>query len=119
MTRINWQAVVVGRVTVSAFIDGPDALVAIPAERTERAEHELVVIAAMPWVVIGDRRRGEASSLEAESAERLELKLVPWPVVASSAGYTKTSNAGTIVQWALRLGACRAHRRRRERLHAD
>ena len=65
MSGVERQAVVADGQAIAALVDRPDALVAIPAERTERAEHELVVIAFVRRVVIGDRRRGEAPGLAA------------------------------------------------------
>jgi hypothetical protein len=76
---IDRKAVVVDRVAVSAFIDRPCALVAIAAEGAQRAEPELVVVAAMPWVMISDRRRGDAALLLAQGAQRLDLQLVLGP----------------------------------------
>jgi hypothetical protein len=74
--RIRRHAVVAGGQAVAALVNGPLALMAILAERTQRPEHELVVVAAMSWMMISDRRRRRAASLEAESAERLEAKLM-------------------------------------------
>jgi hypothetical protein len=79
MTRIRRHAVVAGGQAVAALVNGPDARVAIAAERAQRAEPELVVIAPMRRVVVGDRRRGEAPSLAAQGAERIEAELLLGP----------------------------------------
>lgn len=79
MSGVEGHAVVAGGQAVAALVNGPDARVAIAAERAQRAEPELVVVAAMPWVMIGDRRRGEAPSLAAQGAERIEAELVLGP----------------------------------------
>ena len=76
VVRIGRHAVVADRVAVASLVDRPDALVAIAAERAQRAEHKLVVIAAMPWVVIGDGGRRDAALLLAQGAQRLDLQLV-------------------------------------------
>jgi hypothetical protein len=54
MRRIGRKAVVVDVVAIAALIDGPLPLVAIAAERAQRAETELGVIAAMSRVMVRD-----------------------------------------------------------------
>jgi hypothetical protein len=61
MRRIERHAIVVNGQAVAAFIDRPGALMAIAAERTQRPEAEGVVIAAVPWVMIGDGGCGDAA----------------------------------------------------------
>jgi hypothetical protein len=79
MLRINRHAIGSDRVATAALVDGPDALMAIAAERAQRPDHELVVIAAMPWVMIGDRRRREAALLLAQGAKRGGRELMVRP----------------------------------------
>jgi hypothetical protein len=76
MRRIDRQAVVANGQAVAALIDGPYALVAIPAERAQRPETELVVVAAVPWMMVRDRGRRDAALLLAQGAQRLDLKLM-------------------------------------------
>ena len=76
MRRIDRQAVIANGRAVAALVDGPHALMAIPAERAQRPETELIVIAAMPRVMIGDGGRSDAALFLAQGAERLDLKLV-------------------------------------------
>jgi hypothetical protein len=79
VARIRRQAVIAGGQPISAFVDGPDALVAIAAERAQRPEHELAVIALMRRVVIGDGGRRDATLLLAHGAQRGSRKLVLGP----------------------------------------
>jgi hypothetical protein len=79
MVRVERKAVIANGQAVAALVDGPDALVAIPAQRAQRPETELVVIAAMPWVMVGDRGRRDAALLVAQSAERGSRKLMLGP----------------------------------------
>ena len=60
MVRIERQAVIANGQAIAAFVDGPDALMAIAAERAQRAKAELVVIAAMPWMMVRDGGRRDA-----------------------------------------------------------
>jgi hypothetical protein len=76
MVRIDRKAVVIDDVVIAAPVDGPDPLVATPAERAQRPEHKGVVIASMRRVVIGDRRRRDTVPLETESAQGLSSELV-------------------------------------------
>jgi hypothetical protein len=68
MRRIDRQAIIANGQAIAAFIDGPHALVAVAAQRSQRAEAELVVIAAMPWVMVRDRGRRDAALLLAQGA---------------------------------------------------
>jgi hypothetical protein len=79
MPRIRRQAVVAGGQAIASLVDGPHALMAIPTEGAQRAELELVVIAAVPWMMIGDRRSGEATLFLAQGAQWLDLQLVLGP----------------------------------------
>jgi hypothetical protein len=49
---------------------------AILAERSQGPKHELVVIAFVRRMVIGDRRRRQTSSLAAQHAQRIEAELM-------------------------------------------
>jgi hypothetical protein len=73
VSRIDGKAVVVDRVAIAALVDRPNALMAIAAERTQRPEAELVVIALMRWMMIGDRRWRCSAGLKAHGAERRDL----------------------------------------------
>jgi hypothetical protein len=79
MRRIDRQAVVANGQAVAALIDGPYALVAIPAERAQRPETELVVIAAVPWMMVRDGGRRDAALFLAQGAQRLDLQLMLGP----------------------------------------
>ena len=56
--------------------EAAQAVVARFAERAQRAEAELVVVALMRRMVISDRRRGDAALLLAQGAQRRDLKLM-------------------------------------------
>ena len=64
------------RAAIASLVDGPDARVAIAAQRAQWAEDERVVIAAMPWMMIGDRGRRDAVLLLAQGAERVLVQLM-------------------------------------------
>jgi hypothetical protein len=57
VARIGWESIVVDVVAIASFVHRPLALMAIAAERAQRTQDKLIVIAAMSWVMIGDRRR--------------------------------------------------------------
>jgi hypothetical protein len=64
MVGVDRQAVVANGAPIAMRIIGPFALVAIAAKRLQRPKPELVPIAAVPRVMIGDRRgNGEALPL--------------------------------------------------------
>jgi hypothetical protein len=73
---IERQAVGADVRSIASLVDRPRALMTLLAKRAQRAEHELVVVAAMPRVMIGDGRRREAVALEAKSTQRLKLELM-------------------------------------------
>lgn len=77
--RVDRQAVLADIASISVGVVGPFLVVAIRAQRLQRTEHKGVVIAAMSRVMVGDRRRREASSLAAQNAERIETELVSAP----------------------------------------
>jgi hypothetical protein len=63
VSRIDREAVVIDVVPIAAFVDRPLALMAIPTQRTQRPEAELVVIALMRRMMIRDRRWRDAALL--------------------------------------------------------
>jgi hypothetical protein len=79
MRRICGKAIVADIRPIAIPIDGPLALMAIAAQRAQWAKTELVPIAAMSRVVIGDGGRRHAPLLLAQGAERAlaQLKLGP------------------------------------------
>jgi hypothetical protein len=79
MLCIGRKAVVTAGQAIASLIDRPLALVAIAAERAQRPEPELVVIASMRRAMIGDRGRRDAALLLAQGAERGGCKLVLGP----------------------------------------
>jgi hypothetical protein len=79
MRGIDREAIVPNIVAIPALVDGPLARMAIAAERAQRPEHELVVVAAMSRVVIGDGGRRDAALLVTQSAERVLVQLVLGP----------------------------------------
>jgi hypothetical protein len=76
MRGIDREAIVVDIVAIASFVDRPLTLMAVLAQRAQRAETELVVIAAMPWMVISDRRRSDAALLLAQGAQRVLVQLM-------------------------------------------
>jgi hypothetical protein len=79
MRRIDRHAVVADHAAVASLVDGPDALMTVPAERAQRPEHKGVVVALMRRVVIGDRRWRCSALLLAQDAERLDRQLMLGP----------------------------------------
>jgi hypothetical protein len=75
MVRVDRKAIVANVVAIASLVDRPLALVAIPAERAQRAETESVPIAFVGRVMVGDRRRRDAVPPEAEGAQRLDPEL--------------------------------------------
>jgi hypothetical protein len=74
MARIDRIAVCADRVAVAAL--ARSAVVALSAQRPQRARPELIVVAAVSRMMIGDRRRRHPALLAAERAERLEAQLM-------------------------------------------
>lgn len=62
MFRIERETVSANVCTIASLVGRPLALMTIPAQRAQGPEHERVVIAAMPWVMIRDRRRRQAAA---------------------------------------------------------
>lgn len=65
MLWIDRIAVVADRVAVAAPVDRPNALMAVATERTQRPEHERIVIAFVRRMMIRDRRRRRPARFEA------------------------------------------------------
>jgi hypothetical protein len=76
MRGIDRKAIVANVWPIAFVFDRLQTIMARLAQRAQRAEDELVVIALMRRVVVGDRRRRHAVPLEAGSAQRLDAELM-------------------------------------------
>ena len=79
MRGIEREAVGADVRTIAALIDRPRALMTLLTKRAKRPKHELVVVATMPRVMVGNRRRRQAALLLAQGAERRDPKLMLGP----------------------------------------
>jgi hypothetical protein len=76
VARIDRQTVVADVAAIALRVVGPFALVAIEAQRLQRAEAERVPIAAVRRVVVSEGRQCDSPLLKAGSAQGLDLELM-------------------------------------------
>ena len=79
MSRIDRIAVDADRRAIAFVHEAAQAVVARLAERAERTEHELVVVAFMGRMMVRNRRGRDAALLLAQGAQRLDPELMFGP----------------------------------------
>jgi hypothetical protein len=93
MARVGRRAILSDR--RARGIVGVEPVMAIGAQAAERTQLERGEVASVWWVVIGDARRRDVASLQAEPTQRLDHELMP-PAPLPACGAIPAMNFRTV-----------------------